>query len=369
VGPDFTNMVDKKKYETWEPDLRIPVTPEFDESQMSDKPLHRQSPPYSVEEIEVLQSEYISRARAIKSVDDMLVRLLSVIEECGLKESTYVFLTSDNGYQLGHHRLHNKLDPYEMCTRVPLYVSGPGITPGRTAGHLLAHIDLCPTILELAGAKVPDFVDGKSFVPLLSNPDAINERTWRSPVVIENWQVKRNRGKTLPGAYSGLRYFDRVYVEWVSGDKEYYDLANDPFELENLYSRLSNREQQSLKQDLLGSRHVKMDPIVTVIPGPILTGDDPFFIRGRAEDDRVVAQVNLTIQDPKTKKFWNGNAWATDSFELTAETSANDQQIISWCYPLNPPAETNLQVIAWATDGTGNTSPRISRSLTIGDGK
>ena len=108
VGRDFTKMVDKKKYGQWRPELRISPTPEFDESQMSDKPLHRQSPPYSAQEIEVLQSEYLSRARAVKSVDDMVGRLMAVLDECDLTNSTYVFFTSDNGYQLGQHRLHHK---------------------------------------------------------------------------------------------------------------------------------------------------------------------------------------------------------------------------------------------------------------------
>lgn len=366
VGRDFTNMVDKSKYGQWQPDLRIPMTPEFDEPRMSDKPLHRQSPPYSKAEIEVLQSEYLSRARAVKSVDDLVGRLLTALDECGLKETTYIFFTSDNGYQLGQHRLHNKLDPYQMCTNVPLFVSGPGITPSQTAGHLLAHIDLCPTILELADAKVPDFVDGKSFASLLANPAASNERTWRDSVVIENWQAKRNRGKVLPGAYSGLRYYDKVYVEWVTGDKEYYDLANDPFELENIFSSLSAGKQQALKQDLIGSRNVEMNPILTTIPGPIESGDNPFFVRGRAEDDRVVDRVDLTIQNAETQKYWNGDSWAVDACELSAELSANNQQIVSWRYPFKPPTETVLQVVAWATDGSEKVSSKVAKTLTIG---
>ncbi len=366
VGSDFTKMVDKKKYGGWQPDLRLPSTPDFDEAQMSDKPLHHQSPPYSEAEIEVLQAEYLSRARAVKSVDDLVRRLLDTIDECRLKENTFVFFTSDNGYQLGQHRLHNKLDPYQMCTNVPLFVSGPGVAPGKTAHHLLAHIDLCPTILELAGAKIPKFVDGKSFVPLLTNPSEMNERTWRDPVVIENWQAKPNRGKILPGTYSGLRYFDRVYVEWATGDKEYYDLANDPFELENIYLKLNEPERRALKQDLLGSRHVAIDPILTVISGPIITGDDPDFIRGRAEDDRVIRSVVLTIQDSNTSKYWDGHSWIAEPFELSAELSAINQQMVSWRYQVDLPAASVLNVIARATDESGNESEVVSRTITIG---
>ncbi len=368
VGRDFTNMVDKKKYDHWQPDLRIPPTPEFDESQMSDKPLHRQSPPYTTKEIEVLESEYLSRARAVKSVDDMVGKLQSVIEECDLSESTYVFFTSDNGYQLGQHRLHNKLDPYQMCTNVPLFVSGPEIKPNQTANHLLAHLDLCPTILELAGADIPATVDGKSFVPLLIEPKSHDEKTWRKPIIIENWQAKRNRGKVLPGTYSGLRFYDQVYVEWVTGDKEFYDLASDPFELDNGYSELSDLQKSKLKKTLRESRAVEMMPIVTVIPMPVETTqvEEPAFIRGYAEDDKVIERVSLVIQDMQSKKFWNGTQWSQKRITVTADLSATDQQIVSWNYPRSGDLKDNglqLNVTAIAYDASENASKPISQTV------
>lgn len=381
VGSDFTKMVDKEKYGQWQSELQIPPTPDFDEAQMSDKPLHRQSPRYSETELKSLQSEYVSRARAVKSVDEMIGRLMSTLRECQLTDSTYVFFTSDNGYQLGQHRLHNKLDPYQMCTNVPLYVSGPGIKPAQTANHLLAHIDICPTILELAGATTPEFLDGKSFSRLLHQPGSAGERTWRKPVVIENWQAKRNRGKVLPGAYSGLRYYDKVYVEWVTGDKEFYDLAKDPFELDNCYSSLTDQRKHELKQDLWNSRSASMTPIVTVLPGPIESSDnDRLVVRGYAEDDQRIARVSLTIRETKSQKFWNGKSWEAKSVDLTASLSADDQQIISWRYPIrdamgqivkiaatnekNPPP-VELLVTAWATDAKHNVSTIFSETVSV----
>jgi len=295
VGNDFTNMVHKARYDDWHPELRIPRTPDFDTAPLSDKPPHRQTPPYTEAELDLLHLEYLSRARAVKSVDDLLGEILETLKSCGIRESTYIFFTSDNGYQLGQHRLHGKLYPYRICTNVPLYVSGPGITGGTTADHLLGHIDLCPTILELAGAKLPEFLDGKSFIPLLKNPKAINETTWREPVVIENWQAKRNRGKNFLGAYSGLRYHNKIYVEWINGDKEFYDFSKDPYELNNAFDDLSSPEQQLLKRDLLSSRHVSMNPIVTIIPEPVELDDRADWVQGRAEDDHSIAEILLHL--------------------------------------------------------------------------
>lgn len=363
VGNDFTNMVHKARYDDWHPELRIPKTPDFDTAPLSDKPPHRQSPPYTEAELELLHLEYLSRARAVKSVDDLLGEILETLKSCGIRKSTYIFFTSDNGYQLGQHRLHGKLYPYRICTNVPLYVSGPGITGGTTADHLLGHIDLCPTILELAGAKIPQFVDGKSFTPLLKNPKATNETTWREPVVIENWQAKRNRGKNFLGAYSGLRYHNKIYIEWINGDKEYYDFSDDPHELSNAFENLSTPEQRLLKRDLLNSRHVSMNPITTIIPAPVELDDRADWVQGRAEDDHSIAEILIHLQNPDTKKFWTGRQWSKSPTDLRANISADDQQLITWHYPISQLNAARLNATAWAVDNDGNESAKVQQQI------
>ncbi len=365
VGNDFTNMVHKARYDDWHPELRIPRTPDFDTAPLSDKPPHRQTPPYTEAELDLLHLEYLSRARAVKSVDDLLGEILETLKSCGIRESTYIFFTSDNGYQLGQHRLHGKLYPYRICTNVPLYVSGPGITGGTTADHLLGHIDLCPTILELAGAKLPEFLDGKSFIPLLKNPKAINETTWREPVVIENWQAKRNRGKNFLGAYSGLRYHNKIYVEWINGDKEFYDFSKDPYELNNAFDDLSSPEQQLLKRDLLSSRHVSMNPIVTIIPEPVELDDRADWVQGRAEDHHSIAEILLHLQDPKTKEFWTGSQWSKVPTDLKANVSSNDQQLVTWHFPIDQLYATRLSATAWAVDRDGNESAKVQQEISF----
>ena len=335
VGNDFTKMVDKTKYASWQPDLKIPSTPDFNEAEMFDKPALRQSEPYSNEELDVLHAEYRSRARAVKSVDDFILKMIAELKANGLYEKTYFMITSDNGYQLGHHRLHNKLDPYRMSTTAPLFISGPGVKEPASVNHLLAHIDLCPTILDLAECPKPDFLDGKSFVELIHDPDSHEQDTWRSPVVLENWQVKRNRAEFLPGTYSALRYHDQLYIEWATGDREFYDLSQDPYELENAYDSLSSEEQQKLSEDLIASRAVEMDPIVTVIPRPILTEhlNFPYCVRGIAEDNNSVKKIELMIRHVE-RGYWNGSSWGRQHCYVEAKDFQTDQQMTSWRYDI-----------------------------------
>src|SRR6185503_6492010 len=96
-------------------------------------------------------------------VDELVDRLMQALAAHGELESTYIFFTSDNGFQFGAHRLdHGKGDAYEESIRVPLIVRGPGVPEGRALDHLTLNIDLAPTIAELAGRAVPAAADGRS---------------------------------------------------------------------------------------------------------------------------------------------------------------------------------------------------------------
>jgi hypothetical protein len=154
----------------------------------------------------------------------------------------------------------------------------------------------------------------------------------------------------------------------VTGDKEFYDLASDPFELDNGYSELSDLQKSKLKKTLRESRAVEMMPIVTVIPMPVETTqvEEPAFIRGYAEDDKVIERVSLVIQDMQSKKFWNGTQWSQKRITVTADLSATDQQIVSWNYPRSGDLKDNglqLNVTAIAYDASENASKPISQTV------
>jgi N-acetylglucosamine-6-sulfatase len=142
--------------------------------------------------------------------------------------STYVFLTSDNGFHMGEHRIYGgKGRPYEERVRVPLLARGPGIAAGRQAQKLALNTDFLPTFTDLASTQTPGYVDGRSLRPVLKS----NATTWRSAVLLE---ADQTAGGTPP--FSGIRTSGTKYVEYAGSKKELYYLGRDPYELNNRYS-------------------------------------------------------------------------------------------------------------------------------------
>jgi arylsulfatase A-like enzyme len=98
---------------------------------------------------------------------------------------------------------------------------------GASFDRLVANIDIAPTVLDLAGVEVPSWMDGRSFRSFL---DGSAPESWRTSLLIEN-MGGAGEGQRPP--YSGVRHQDEIYVEYASGEEEYYDLKVDPYQLEN----------------------------------------------------------------------------------------------------------------------------------------
>jgi arylsulfatase A-like enzyme len=211
--------------------LRAPRPPSFDEEDVSAKPgWVRAQPRLSPEVVDRIDDLYRRRLQTLLAVDQMVERLLQAIAVRGQLDATYVFLTSDNGFQHGAHRLdHGKGDAYEESIHVPLVVRGPGVPPGVREQPVL-NIDFAPTLAELAGARAPEGVDGRSFVPLLRAQPRSGR--WRTDFLVEHWTAEE--GGIPP--YSALRSEDYLYVEYPDAERELYDLRRDPFELHNGYA-------------------------------------------------------------------------------------------------------------------------------------
>jgi arylsulfatase A-like enzyme len=127
----------------------------------------------------------------------------------------------------GESRLRAKGKPYTPSVRVPLMASWPGRIPaGVSDGRLAANIDVAPTILEAVGLPAVD-MDGRS---LLSTPP-------RARLLLEASSVTSRVPKwasTRTASYQYTEYYDRDTGE--ISFREYYDLLDDPWQLDNLYA-------------------------------------------------------------------------------------------------------------------------------------
>ncbi len=167
--------------------------------------------------------------RTLMSVDDLVAKIARTLRRLGETRDTLAIFTSDNGLLWGEHGHFAKRLPYTQSIAVPLMVRWPGeIARGETEDSPVANVDIAPTIMEAAGL-IPDRrypVDGRS---LLGSDD-------RSEIFLEqleNWRVG------LPD-WRSIRTAEFQYVEYYARDgeriidREYYDLATDPWQLRNL---------------------------------------------------------------------------------------------------------------------------------------
>ncbi len=219
------------------PDVSLPRPPSFDEEDVSDKPAWvRERPRLEAGEVEAMEELYRKRLQSLLSVDEMVARLVDTLRQSGELENTYIAFTSDHGHHFGEHRLPaGKWTAYEEDIGVPLVVRGPGVPEGETREHLVLNTDLAPTFADLAGASMQTSVDGRSLSPLLGD-DPPRTSGWRTAFMVE-------AGPFFAGAWAGepldrprleaVRTEDRLYVEYATGERELYDLREDPYQLEN----------------------------------------------------------------------------------------------------------------------------------------
>jgi N-acetylglucosamine-6-sulfatase len=273
------------------PDVSLPHPPSFDEKDVSDKPgWISDNPPLSLEQKVYMEELHRKRLQSMLAVDDMIGDLVKALHDSGELDNTYIVFTSDNGFHLGQHRLGaGKWTPYEEDIRVPLIIRGPGVPEGKTLHHMVLNNDLAPTFADLAGARTPTFVDGRSLKPLLTDhPTPLKD--WRKRFVIESVAERSGvpqppfinestvapllTGDPLPNnwrrtsaasAQSGeewgrpwlkaLRTKNYLYVEYKTGEHELYDLRKDPYELHNEYATAPPEIKERLATQLEPLRH------------------------------------------------------------------------------------------------------------------
>ena len=207
-------------------EFRYEMAPRVPSFNVSNGPGQEALSPADVDRLDELQRW---RLRSLSSIEDMLDAVLQALAQTGRLDRTYVLFTSDNGLLMGQHcGFATKSNFYEETIRVPLYVRGPGVSAGTT-DSLALNIDLAPTLLDLAGAAIPDSVDGRSLAGFLrGKPPA----SWRSDAYVELYA-----GPDQQYALRSAQWF------WAESDEiKFYDMLADPYQLKNLRGATSRAD-------------------------------------------------------------------------------------------------------------------------------
>lgn len=210
--------------------------------------------------MQTIHAKYRNQVRSMLSVDEMVARLYERVEQLGLADNTYFVFSSDNGFHMGEHRLlPGKMTAFDEDVRVPLIVVGPGVPEGARVDAMAQNTDLAPTFEELAGAPARPEVDGRSLVSLMHGEPVPAD--WRAGALIEHRAEfkskfnKRDPDKQPPASgnppgYNALRTPQATYVEYKTGEREFYDHGTDPHQRDNVYSFLTRRERRNLSTAL-----------------------------------------------------------------------------------------------------------------------
>jgi arylsulfatase A-like enzyme len=173
------------------------------------------------------------------SVDDAIRRLDSALRATGEFQNTVMIFMTDNGYSFGEHRWQTKRCEFNECSRTPMLVRYPGVSPdGRNdTTHLLSNVDIAATISEIAGARPGIQQDGRSFAPLIIGQSV----TWRDSVLFHwpggDMEGRAGQPDSMPQFWAVLAQASDgdlwKYVELDTGERELYNQRTDPYEMNN----------------------------------------------------------------------------------------------------------------------------------------
>jgi arylsulfatase A-like enzyme len=239
------------------PALLAPQSPSFGVTPLDAPHWLADLPSLATADIDTIDQQFRLRVEAVQAVDRMIGQLEQALAASGRLDDTYFVFSSDNGYHMGEHNLMpGKQTAFDTDIRVPLIVAGPDVPAGRTVDAMMSSIDLAPTFLDLAQAEPTGLQDGVSMADV-----------WRGEPVPTDWQqgvLIEHRGPVRaatdpdvqsprsgnPPSYEAIRTASYLYVEYVTGEREFYDTRTDPDELVNRYGSLDQERRDQLHEQV-----------------------------------------------------------------------------------------------------------------------
>ncbi|MGB7324527.1 MAG: sulfatase [Rubripirellula sp.] len=199
-------------------------------------------------------AEYLA---GVEQADALTGKAIEALEQSGQRENTVIVFMSDHGPTFQH----GKMTLYDLGLRVPLIISGHGVSQTGTRSELVSELDLLPTILQLCGIEhaFEYALHGKSIVPLLSGQshDQISEFVFSE---ISNRGPLPNDGMQERSVFDGrwkLIYREKVETAWrqvnadtrefkIWGNRTYAETIRLKDEFPTQYRILAEMDPQNL---------------------------------------------------------------------------------------------------------------------------
>ncbi len=186
--------------------------------------------------------DFLHYYQAISFLDELVGRIIRTLDKTELSRETIIVFIGDNGLMMGSRGMKGKVNPYEESVRVPLIIRMPQQNDTvHTITSPVSSLDISPTLLALAGVKVPASWPGRDISGLLENGKK-NQLDY----AITEW-ADNEHGYA---AYRLIRTKDYKLIAWENLTKpmELYQLSNDPQETANL---AGNADYKKIQQELL----------------------------------------------------------------------------------------------------------------------
>ena len=192
----------------------------------------------------------------LASVDENVGRLLTYLDEKDLTKNTVVVYTGDQGMYLGENGWFDKRWMYDVSMQSPLLIRWPGkIKPKSTTKAIVQNIDYAPTFLDMAGVKVPDWMQGISLKPLLTGKQKSLSRQY---IYYHYYEFPIDHYVIPHLGIRGKRY--KLIYFYPADEWELYDLHKDPQEQKNLANDPAYQKiKDQLKKELLNLRNLYDD--------------------------------------------------------------------------------------------------------------
>lgn len=195
------------------------------------------------------QARAVRRAyrASVSFVDAQIGNVLAELDRLDLSRRTVVVVLGDHGFALGEHELWKK-NLFEVGSRVPLIIAGPGLRRGRRTSALIELLDLYSTLPPLAGLSAPSGFEGADFSAFLRGQTGQGPR--RAAVSMCAKRICLTAGKSVTDGR-------HRYTEWADGSMELYDHEVDPHEFTNLATAVASAAARDSMKRLLESPYTQ----------------------------------------------------------------------------------------------------------------